>query len=473
MNQNSLASLTLSLDTNGPPGYQQLVQQIQHAIADNSLKAGQRLPSSRQLASQLGVSRSMVIQAFELLLSEGYLESRPRSGLFVADNGALTLSREPSRPAPRPSVQEPLRLDAGAAIEAFPARAWANSLRRAWLHPDPQLLRGTSSGGYFPLKQALAEMLQQLRGLDCQPEQILITAGSRDGLMLLHHALNQNQHHRRWCLEDPCYPPVRQQLQDYCREYLGQDPEGTQLPQSSGWLALVTPNRQYPLGTRWSSQRRQQWLQACDDNSLIVEDDYDNEFVYQGKVGLPLMQMARTTGNGRVCLLGSLSKMLFRGLRLGYLVVPPELVATLERSQQQLGNAASLTPQPAVAEFITSGELARHLNRMRRLYRQRRDHMHGLLMRDLRETMDWSLPASGMHLLAQWKSSGNSGLRPDYALAEALASQGIRLNLLASHYRDPQQAPAGLIMGFSGSSETVQQQILTAITETLLTRSDP
>ena len=480
MTTSPLASLRLSTQNSDIPGYQQLQQAIQQAIRSGSLPAGSRLPSSRLLAAQLGVSRSMVVQAYDLLVCEGYLDNRPRSGLLVAATAPSALAAPSTSPAlVAPALRTARHFDAGADVSQFPARSWANCLRRAWLHPDPRLLQGQYHHGHPLLRAAIARLLFQLRGLQCQPEQIVITAGNRDGLMLLQHSLHQHHPNHRWCIEDPCYPPVRQLMDRWGCEDLPADSEGTCLPVSStDWLALVTPNRHYPLGLRWSNRRRQQWLQAAiEQNGVIIEDDYDTEFIYNGQPGLPLMQLAQNTGIAadRVCLVGSFSKILFRGLRLGYLVVPPALMASVHRSQQQLGDSASQTMQPALADFIDSGELARHLNRMRRHYRKRRDHLHHYLLQTLSPWFDWVLPDDGMQLLLYWKSHllsdsylSDPGSRPDLKLATSLALEGIEISLLADHYRHPQQAPAGIRMGFTGTSESETEQLVDRIAATLL-----
>ncbi|MCY0963890.1 PLP-dependent aminotransferase family protein [Parathalassolituus penaei] len=479
-----LASLTLVIHPDQGHGYQQLQQQIQQAIRNGNLPAGSRLPSSRQLAEQLGVSRSLVIQAYDLLVSEGYLDNRPRSGLFVLSSAQLPLTQpkahnsvptQGSRPDITPAPMQ--AFDAGADVDMFPSRIWANSLKRAWLKPDPLLLQGHYSSGHPALRQAICTLLKQLRGLDCTPAQVFVTAGHRDSLTLLNHLLRQQYPDHHWQLENPCYPPVRQLLDRFGSTDLEMDEEGFQPPPPSGWQALVTPNRQYPLGSRWSARRRLQWLETVhNSNSLIIEDDYDTEFVYSGQPGLPLMQLAQNTGLAReqVAMVGSFSKMMFRGLRLGFLVVPTGWIDAISASQQQLGDSASQTIQPALADFINSGELARHLNRMRRHYRRRRDFLHQRLQQHLQPWFDWDLPADGMQTILYWKAAQQTANphespRIDQKLQQQLRVQNIDISLLADHYRQPQTAPAGMRLGFSGTQESTMETLIRTIAATLST----
>ncbi|WP_221798956.1 PLP-dependent aminotransferase family protein [Oceanobacter mangrovi] len=504
----SFASLLLSLThrgESGQAGYLQLVEQIQQAILQGQLTGGQKLPSSRILAQQLGVSRSLINQAYDQLSGEGFLQSEPRRGIFVALNATeLQPSARRSKPAdstaqyktqnpaacqaarPDPDPEpDPLRLDSGADVSHFPAREWAASLRRSWLNPDPKMLLGEYPFGYPPLRVALCQYLHQVRQLSCQPEQVFVTAGNRDSLTLLQHALHSAEGIEHWLVENPTYPPIRSVLADRLAGYLELDEEGCCLPElprpqakPEKLAAVVTPNRQYPTGVSWSSRRRQQWLQfASASNSWIIEDDYDNEFVYHSRPGIPLMQTAssRPSEQQRVIFLGSLSKVMFRGLRLGFMVVPPALIKTVQNSQRELGLAASLPMQPALADFIDNGQLARHLNRMRRLYRQRRDQALQACEALLADWFEWTIPPGGLHLLLRLKVDQGKLAEPETwlneRLVQPLAAEGLRLSLLSRHYAQPlspqsgqsKQPPAGLVIGFSAHSENVTRYWLERI----------
>ncbi len=524
----NFAGLTLSIDSDSSlAGYAQLVEQIQQAIHSQQLPEGTRLPSSRALAQQLGVSRSMAVQAYDELISQGYLVSKPKRGIEVAvdlqsatfkqarsSTSSTDHSQSPHKPS-SPERQQPVQLppqmlDSGADSRAFPNKQWAAAMRKSWLSPDSRILEGRYHAGFPPLRRAITDYLRQVRRLEVNPEQVFITSGNRDSLSLLQHCIeaysNQaatqqpardhtdNAPHAqsepvRWFVEDPTFPPIRsalaQQQPGTLRIFsedeintLGPDyrsrsseagfadyGNGTEIPTGKHWATVVTPNRHYPLGISWRSELRQKWLQAAVDNrGWILEDDYDTEFVFQGKPGLPLMQtaMLRADTAERVCLLGSFSKILFRGLRIGYLVVPQAMTEHMLNTQRALGLSASLIAQPAVAEFIESGQLARHLNRMRRHYRDKRDQTHQLLQQYLSEFCDWQLPNAGMHFLLRFKQQLIEGFdesadtqreqRLDEELAETMAQEGLRLMLLADHFAQPQQVPPhqqGFLVGFT------------------------
>lgn len=466
--KHSLASLALHLDAEGPPYYQQLIDQIKTALTNGRLKPGDKLPSSRHLAMALGASRSTVSRAYDQLLAEGILLSEPKRGLFASDLMPVQLSQAPVQQANTPLNAPLLRCDSGVDTEAFPAREWAASMRRGWLKPDSRLLAGTYRTGYPPLKAAIADYLYRLRGLECSPEQVFVTGGNRDSLTILQHSLDRLAPQAQWWLENPTYPPIRTLLSSRQGGVasLTMDTEGAQLPSedSSPQVALLTPNRQYPLGISLSSTRRQAWLRALQERPLwLIEDDYDNEFVYQGRMGVPLMQ---ADSNERTFLVGSFSKVMFRGLRLGFVVVPATHCKAFSNVQQQLGASASLPIQPALADFMTSGQFDRHLNRMRRHYRLKRDLMISLLETHITEGLDWLTPTGGMHINLRfkqdWLARMPAGLQ-DRAIVERLHRHGVEVEPLSKHYASSKTAQQGFLLGFSNPNEQTMLKVIKAL----------
>lgn len=475
--KHATASLAFSLDEQGVPYYQQLVTQIQHGIATGKLSVGDKLPSSRSLAESLGVSRSTTSRAYDQLISEGVLISEAKRGVFVS---ALPVSkpRSLSRPLMQNETATPalLAFDAGVDVSVFPNKEWAASMRRSWLKPDLAVLQGGYPTGYPPLKAALVEYLYRVRGLECVPEQIVITAGNRDSLSLLQHLfskLSQAQHSAlTWWLESPTYPPIRKVFEQFDQpRSLAIDDAGVSLTQAQAGtnVAIMTPNNQYPLGISMSPQRRLAWLQKLQQSDAgwwIVEDDYDNEFVYQGRNEVPFMQMAQLdeTARERVFFVGSFSKVLFRGLRLGFIVAPISQVTGLRKSQQALGAAASLPIQPAVADFMLQGSFDRHINRMRRHYRFKRDHLLALLERYLSNWFEWRKPRSGMHVLIEFKSEyvpQSSTQALDHRMAKALREQDLKLSCLSSHYEQQGLVRQGFVLGFSGVDDAQMRRCVT------------
>ena len=238
----------------------------------------------------------------------------------------------------------------------------------------------------------------------------------------------------------------------------------------------MTPNRQYPLGVSISPACRQRWIQAMQMANArwwLIEDDYDNEFVYQGRSNVPFMQTVSVhdQAKDRVFFVGSFSKVLFRGLRLGFIVAPAVHVPVLQQSQRELGSSASLPIQPAVADFMLQGHFDRHLNRMRRHYRLKRDALLILLEAHLTAWCDWKKPRGGMHVMIEIKPDVVSVIRSDVCLdiliAQALASKNIVLSPLSSHYAYTQRdnKRLGFLLGFSGPTEEKMKKIITALAD--------
>lgn len=468
----SLASLTFHLEAEAGAYYQQLIDQVKSGIRQLRLNPGDKLPSSRQLAATLGVSRSTVARAYDALLAEGFLVSEAKRGLFVAASARVLLNTaQPVRRDLRVEQTPILTCDSGADTAAFPSRDWAASMRRSWLNPDLKVLEGTYSGGYPPLREAIADYLYRVRGVSCSPDQVFVTSGNRDALSVLQHTLDSQTENAYWLLENPSYRPMRALLSHRASGLgtLEVDSEGARLPQQSDsqHVAVITPNRQYPLGISMSPARRQAWLKALQNTPSLwlIEDDYDNEYLYQGRMGVPLMQ---ADTQGRSFLVGSFSKVLFRGLRLGFVVVPPGQIERFRASQHALGASASLPIQPVLADFMRHGRFDRHLNRMRRHYRLKRDRLLALLTDHLAPWLDWQAPHGGMHirvmLRVDWLTT-RTPARWDRLIADALADDNVRLEVLSDHYATPDAGEQGFILGFSNPSEATMTVVVRALAD--------
>ncbi|MBR7888186.1 PLP-dependent aminotransferase family protein [Marinomonas sp. A79] len=476
----SYASLRFVLDEQGAPYYQQLVAHIQQSIVSGEWGIGDKLPSSRFLASSLGVSRSTTTRAYDQLIAEGVLTSEEKRGVFVAALPMMT-PRTPSPvrlATPMEGPEQVQRFDSGADASVFPTKEWAASMRRSWLTPDFAVLQGGYATGYPALKAAIVEYLYRVRGLECCAEQIIVTAGSRDSLLLLKHTLSAlSKTSPKWWLESPTYPPIRECFRaDNASGELTIDDEGPCLPTSTTGsnVAILTPNRQYPLGISMSPQRRQKWLMNLENNLSewwLVEDDYDNEFVYHGRNNVPFMQTASVHPNAknRLFFIGSFSKVLFRGLRLGFIVAPLAHLDAMRNSQRKLGSSASLPIQPAVADFMQQGHFERHVNRMRRHYRIKRDALLSLLDEFLSHWFYWKKPQGGMHILVEFKANftkQNASNKPlDQIIAGQLTQANIVLSTLSEHYDKNATCfhREGFLLGFSGPSLEQIEDLVGAI----------
>ena len=492
----SNAVLRLSIDPeSGLARYRQLLMQFKQLFRDQHLKEGDKLPSSRELAAMLGLSRSTTIKVYDILMSEGYLVSQPKKGLFVAHMaallpGELSQSHASNEGQQIAVVKAPLQLNSGIDVNAFPNKAWAASMRRSWLNPDIGVIQGEYHAGLPKLQQYLADYLKNVRGLDCDPEQIIITSGNRDALSILSHALLSAQPDKSkvW-LENPCFPAMSRFFHWLGRDLnpLGIDQEGAQIPladlsqSNQVHLALITPNRQYPLGVAMSSLRRQAWLnllsqanrntglqsQQGDGGLWLIEDDYDNEFYYQGRLGVPLMSLDESQ---HTFLLGSFSKIMFRGLRLGYIVSPKAHVPRVKKSQREIGPSASLPMQSALLDFMESGAFSAHLRRMRRHYRQKRDFLDDQITHYLSDYCEWQKPNGGMHTLVYIKEKWLQK-QPllDQAIHKKLLEMAIEVSALSLYYFDKNDSKQGFVLGFSEPSEADIIEVLTGLQNGFMT----
>ncbi|WP_063339127.1 MULTISPECIES: MocR-like pyridoxine biosynthesis transcription factor PdxR [unclassified Marinomonas] len=499
MNESN-AILRLTIDhQSGAARYRQLLEQFKGLFSGQYLQEGDKLPSSRELASMLGLSRSTTIKVYDILISEGYLVSQPKKGLYVAHMAALLPGElEPAKPpllkrekSKKSILNEPMQLGSGIDVSAFPHKAWAASMRRSWLNPDIGVIQGEYHNGLPRLKEYLADYLANVRGLECDQEQIIITSGNRDALSIMSHALlSDYQDEARVWLENPCFPAMSRFFQWLGRDLkpLPVDQEGAATPKLTHakpnhlHLALITPNRQYPLGMAMSSLRRQEWLtllsqvnshvesrvQVKDAGLWVIEDDYDNEFYYQGRLGVPLMNLDESQ---RTFLLGSFSKIMFRGLRLGYIVAPKAHIERIKKSQRQLGPSASLPMQSALLDFMEHGHFNAHLRRMRRLYRDKRDYLEIQINHYLGKYCDWQKPNGGMHTLVylkekwiqKWRELEHNKLAClDQALMESLLKKGMHISALSPYYFEKNNIKQGFVLGFTEPSKADIVTILAA-----------
>ena len=338
------AILTLSLDrSRAMPLNEQLYGQVRELILTGRLPPGTQLPSSRALMADLGVSRTTILQAFDQLGSEGYIEGRHGSGTFVPKvlPDSLLVTRTADAPC-RSRRQRAAQLSAfasGALTESglratrvrafhpglpetdlFPFDLWARLLARHWRRPHSELLSAPAPAGYTPLRRAIADHLRSLRGLDCRPEQIIITSSAHEAVTLVSRTL-LNHGDAVW-VENPGYPAVRQALDTIGirAEPIPVDDEGLSVADGrdldpGARMAVVTPSRQYPLGVTMSLARRLSLLEwARDAQAWILEDDYDSEYRYAGR---PISSLQSLDDRGRVIYLGSFSKVLFRNCPAG------------------------------------------------------------------------------------------------------------------------------------------------------------
>jgi GntR family transcriptional regulator/MocR family aminotransferase len=443
---------------------------LRGAILDGGLAPDTRLPASRDLARELGLSRNTVTFAYDQLLAEGYVRTRTGSGTFVARIAPDSYLQAPRQamgraaPAPLPGLSprgERLVANASASpaqwgafmpgvpdVTRFPYRRYAKITAQLWRKPDPALLTYAYGGGLPQLRVALADHLRVARSVRCAPEQILVTEGIHQAIDLVVRLLG-SPGDVAW-LEEPSYWGIRSVLQisDLQTRALPVDGEGMILPEGAAArgpaprFVFVTPSHQYPLGAVMSLARRRALLAvARRERAWIVEDDYDSEFRYAGQ---PIPCLQGLEADSPVIYIGTFSKTLYPGLRMGYMVLPPSLAEKFQIAHAELYREGHLITQAAIATFMRSGEYASHIRRMRILYGKRRAILAELIERALGpRSIHAHAGRAGLHLVLR--------LAPhidDEAVARAAGLRGILVRPL-SRYFQAEPKERGLLLGYA------------------------
>ncbi len=468
----AVSSTQIGLEpSSSTPLHRQLYEQVREAILCRRLRTGARLPSSRMLARELGVSRNTVLSAYEQLFAEGYLEAKGGSATRVAErlpDDILCVCAQARRgPPPAGAIRGPSRRgimicgacprcceDAGPprplrvglpAIEEFPSAVWARLVAHQWRHPSRHLSAYGHAAGYWPLRRAITGYLRESRGVRCAPEQVVVVAGSQQGLDLAGRVL-LDPGDAVW-MEDPGYfgawkalAAAGARLVPVALDAEGIAVAGAAAADPTARMAYVTPSHQYPLGMVMSLARRLQLLDwARRAGAWILEDDYDSEYRYTGR---PLAALQGLDTDGCVIYLGTFSKVLSPALRLGYLVAPPELVDTFLSAREAADQHSPMMEQAALAEFIAEGHYARHIRRMRMLYAERQEALVEAA-RALAGTLDVEPGEAGLHLVG-WLAEGLN----DRDAARGAAQQGVDSRPLSDCCLRPSPR-GGLMLGYA------------------------
>ena len=405
----------------------QIFDQIRSMILNGQLRGDDPLPTTRELSVQLGVSRNTAVLAYERLIAEGYIRTKPYVGTFVSpdlpdtaflssrDVGTLQAQTTNEAAGQPETIGVALRTHQLAKPDrrrlaadfwvgrpdtrTFPLKAWSQHIKARLKSAGPRLTSYSDPAGLLELRQAIAKHLGPARGVIADPEQIIIVGGCQDGFNLAGRLLVKPG--STAVVESPCYQGAA-----YVLESMGAklhpvpvDRDGldvAKLPRVDGALAYVTPSHQYPIGVTMSLQRRIELLAwATQHDAYIIEDDYDSDFRF---IGSPLTALKGLDRNERVIYLGTFSKCMGPGLRLGYVVAPRRLVESFRRMKMLMNNGQSWLEQAAMADFMASGEFGRHLRRIRQLYRERRDALLNALTKHFGPCEVYGDQA-GMHLV--------------------------------------------------------------------------
>lgn len=467
------------------PLYRQVYEGYRAAMVDGRLRPGQRLPSSRTLARELGISRLPVTNAFEQLLAEGYCETRVGAGTFVARtlpeddrprqrrqrsaakqraSGQLSQPREPRPPGARQVSNDPSGLigepepwvrHSGAfslgdvALESFTTRTWGGLVARHARRADPQLLRYGEGLGYRPFREALAAYLRAARGVRCDADQLMVVSGSQQALGLAARVL-LDPGDSIW-MEDPGYWGARNafavsraRLQPVPVDELGLDVAAGIALAPNARAVYVTPSHQMPLGVTMGAPRRLHlldWAQAS--GAWILEDDYNSEYRYESQ---PVTALQGLDRDDRVIYLGTLSKVLFPALRIGYVVVPRDLLTRFLQARRVIDLTPPVFLQAVLADFISEGHFARHLRRAREIYRRRRSALVAALDEVFGDLLEVRGAQAGMHLAAVLKNRTD-----DRAIALRAADDGLWVMPLSHCTLDPVASKRrGFVLGYGG-----------------------
>lgn len=458
----------------GGPVNRQIYQVIREAVLSGMLPAGLQLPSSRDLSKELHMSRNTVTNAYEQLLAEGYLETRLGAGSFIADtvpdqiaalsskkkaalatdcgvdatesNGLSQRGQQLLEKAGVSDLQWGAFMPGVPDVTLFPNKIWSRLQNKAWRRSRAELLTYGQAGGYLPLRVAIADYLRVARSVNCHAQQVLITTGIHQSIDLITRLLGETGD-RAW-LEDPCYWGTRSVLQsqgitpvpiEVDDEGMCLHPKDLRHPPR---FIVVTPSHQYPLGTVMSLSRRRMLLEyAAAKQAWIIEDDYDSEFRYGSR---PLASLQGMDVNDRVLYMGTFTKTLFPGLRVGFLVVPENLAEAFAIGHSELYRGGQMFTQSILSDFMQEGHFASHIRRMRLLYAERL----GLLQQAIQDQFGDRLATgggdAGLHLALELPEGSD-----DLAISRVARAQGIVARPLSRYYMHAATAKPGLLLGYA------------------------
>jgi GntR family transcriptional regulator / MocR family aminotransferase len=451
-----------------------LYRELRGAILDGRLKPGSRMPSTRNLAEQYDISRGTVVVAFDHLRSEGYLETQVGAGTFVVSNlpddsmsakrsrernpggvsraklskrGRLASENVPPVPAFH-SVGKAFR-SYEPALDLFPVDLWSRVAGRVLRHAPRTLYGNGDVKGYLPLRRAIAEYVGSVRGVRCDPDQVIITTGTQPALDLI--ARMVLDHGDAVWMEDPGYPGIFFALRSAGAKIVpvpvdgeGLDVEWARRRAPDAKLAYVTPANQFPLGVTMSLARRRALLDWAEARAAwVVEDDFDSEYRYSGR---PLAALQSLDRAGSVIYVSTFTKILFNALRLGFMVLPPRLVEPFAAARNCIDRHPPTLDQAILAEFILEGHFGHHIRRMRQVYADRMAVLAEAAEQRLGGLIEVVSTVTGMRTVG-WLQTGED----DQSAQSRASAQGLEVSAL-SMFTIRHPVRSGLMLGFAGSS---------------------
>lgn len=438
-----MKELSILLDLSGKkPIYEQIYEFIKGEIRSGKLEAQEKLPSTRALSEYLNISRSTVQLAYDQLLSEGYIEAQPCRGYFVLkldglyDLGAVQRV-EKAAEKKRDTVYDIDFSPSGIELDRFPYNAWRRVSKTVLLTKEQDLFNMGHPQGDYQFRSTIARYLHESRGVNCNPENIILGAGNEYLLMLLDQIFSHNMQRRPvYAMENPAYLKAYTVLKNIGRSVIGValDENGLRLDgllESGGDVAYVTPSHQYPLGIVMSIGRRMELLSWANEKAerYIIEDDYDSEFRYRGK---PIPALQGLDSKGKVVYIGTFSKSIAPGIRMSYLVLPEKLLESYRRLGAHYSNTVSRVDQNIVNSFIKDGYYERHLNKMRGIYKAKHDTLLNSLKK-LGTDFKISGESAGLHVLLSTKRF------TERQMIDRAAAFGVKVYPLSGCYIDGEE----------------------------------
>lgn len=469
----------IALDTRAAiPMYRQLYEWFRLAITSGQIRPGQRIPSTRTLATELRISRIPVSNAYEQLLAEGYLETFPGAGTCVsrslsdetlmpaaANNEGKRDRQNTEKMAPRRISRRGLALTqlpsqswlniVGAfrvslpALDHFPISIWSKLVARHSRSSTKSLMAYGDALGHLPLREAIAEYLGAARGVLCDASQVMITTGSQQGLQLAAQILLDSKN-SVW-IEEPGYPSARQafiaagaKLVPVPVDEQGMKVESIIRRGLKARAVYITPSHQYPLGATMTATRRMLLLNwAARSGAWIIEDDYDSEYRFGSR---PIASLQGLDTYSRVIYVGTFSKVMFPALRVGYLVIPKDLVPAFCAARDAADVFSATLYQSVLADFIRQGHFARHIRRMRMLCMARRKALVSAIRLQIGDKVEVVGDEAGMHLVMMLPCGVS-----DVVVSKKAAQKGVSAMPLSTCYLRP-PARGGLILGYGGAN---------------------
>lgn len=447
--------LTITLDVKSTiPLYEQIYEYIKTDIRNGKISCGEKLPSTRALAKYLEISRSTVELAYEQLLAEGYVEAEACRGFFVTQIEELYQWETAKEIITQKKIKEETvyRYDfspRGVDLQSFPYSVWRKLSKEILSNDKSDLFQLGDSQGEYELRETICRYLYQARGVNCEPEQIVIGAGNEYLLMLLSTVLGKN---RKIAFENPTYRQAYRLFENlsYDTCVVEMDRKGMcvdKLRKSGAEIAYVMPSHQYPLGIVMPIKRRMELLRWAseEEKRYIIEDDYDSEFRYKGK---PIPALQGFDREDKVIYIGTFSRSIAPSIRISYLVLPKKLLKVYNEKSRFLSSTVSRVDQLIIQQFIERGYYERHLNKMRALYKSR----HDIMLNELKPLLKYcsiSGENAGVHLLLTFMEG-----KEEKVLTQKAKEQGIKVyGLSAYDIKKKEKEQAVILLGYANMSE--------------------